>query len=66
LEHCVFSIFIVLVKKKNKWDEITRVIYTGRSLPQKKSGPIGQRRMGRGCVQIGEQAVDAVAPSGNL
>jgi hypothetical protein len=66
LEHTVCSIFIVLVKKKNKWDEITRIfiqveIYLKRSL-----GQLDREGMGRGRVRIEERAVDTTAPSGDL
>jgi len=54
------------LKKKNKWDETGRVfiqveVYLKRSLGQSDRGG-----MGRGHVQVEEQAVDATVLSGSL
>jgi hypothetical protein len=51
-----------LLNKKNNWDEIARVfiqvkVYLKRSLGQSEWG-----RMGRGHVQVEEQAVESNSP----
>jgi hypothetical protein len=60
----VRSIFIVLVKKKNKWDEIARVFIQVEVYLKRSLGQLNREGLGRGRVRIEEQAADTSRSGG--
>jgi len=60
------SIFILLVKKNNKWDEIARVFIQVEVYLKTSLGQLDRGGIGRGHVRVEEQIVDATSPSGSM